>query len=57
MVNVLGVISVAVFYSAILLIGIWAAWTRRKCKSDAKEVMVANRSLNHFVGFITLTGN
>jgi len=60
-VNVWGVISIVVFYLAVLFIGLWAGWRqRRKAKqqgrnsTDQEEVMLAGRDIGLFVGILTM---
>nr|XP_039259419.1 high affinity choline transporter 1-like isoform X2 [Styela clava] len=55
--NILGLCVVIALYLAILLLGIWAAWTnRRKGKGNKSEViMVANRDIGFLLGSFTVT--
>ena len=53
-VNIVGVVSIVVFYMLILGIGLWAAWRR---KEGEEEAMLAGRSIGMVVGTFTLTGN
>jgi len=59
--NVPGIISIAVFYLAVLLVGLWAGWRQRKQArergqdgSDQEEVMLAGRNIGLFVGILTM---
>lgn len=64
-VNIGGVISVAVFYSLILAVGIWVGWKqKRKFKrlnitgaNQSENIMLAGRDMGLFVGVLTMTGN
>eukprot|EP00094_Tigriopus_californicus_P002563 TCALIF_02476-PA protein Name:"Similar to SLC5A7 High affinity choline transporter 1 (Homo sapiens)" AED:0.13 eAED:0.13 QI:0/0.8/0.72/0.90/0.7/0.81/11/202/566 len=58
--NVVGLISIIVFYIAVLLVGIWAGWRQRKIvknegrTQDQEEVMLAGRNIGLFVGILTM---
>ena len=52
-VNVVGLVSMAVFYLIILAVGLWAA---RKRKADEEETMLAGRSIGLILGTFTMTG-
>ncbi|CAL4106009.1 unnamed protein product, partial [Meganyctiphanes norvegica] len=54
-VNVPGLVSIIVFYLAILGVGLWAAWRRRGQGGTADEVMLAGRDIGAFVGVLTMT--
>ena len=61
--NVGGLISIILFYLAILGIGIFAAWKKNKSTKNAtsteeetNEVILAGRSIGMFVGCFTMTG-
>lgn len=64
-INIGGVVSVAVFYSFILGVGIWAGWKqKRKLKklaessiNQSENIMLAGRDMGLFVGVLTMTGN
>ena len=63
-VNVGGVISIILFYIVILIVGLFAAWyKKRKNKKEGKhineseELMLAGRDIGIFVGTFTMTGN
>uniref|UniRef100_A0A1I8HYL4 High-affinity choline transporter 1 n=1 Tax=Macrostomum lignano TaxID=282301 RepID=A0A1I8HYL4_9PLAT len=53
-VNILGLVSVLLFYLLILAVGIWAG-RRSKNRGDSEEVMVADRSIGLTVGIFTMT--
>ncbi|KAF0311639.1 High-affinity choline transporter 1 [Amphibalanus amphitrite] len=59
MFNWAGLAGIIVFYIAILLVGLWAAWKRKKelqnAEEDTEEVMLAGRNLGVFVGILTMT--
>ena len=59
--NIPGIVSIAVFYLAVLLVGLWAGWRQRKQArergqdgSDQEEVMLAGRNIGLFVGILTM---
>lgn len=64
-VNVGGVVSVAVSYLLVLLIGIWAGWKQKQklkrlannSSNNSESMMLAGRDLGMFVGVLTMTGN
>ena len=51
---VLGIVGIAVFYLAMLGVGIWAS-TKQKNQSE-EEILLAGRNLGTVVGFLTLIG-
>jgi len=60
-VNIAGVVTLAVFYCIILLTGIWASRKssreEKKCQGGKSEVaMVGGRDINVLVGVFTMTG-
>lgn len=57
-INVVGLISIIVFYLLILLIGLWAGRKVKQTGKDAKSenVMLAGRNIGAFVGVFTMTG-
>lgn len=57
-VNILGVISVIVFYALILVVGIWAGRKRgnNSATTETEHVMLAGRNIGLFVGIFTMTG-
>ncbi|CAH1407827.1 unnamed protein product [Nezara viridula] len=55
MINISGVISVALFYLLILGVGIWAARKKQAGNDSEEEVMLAGRSIGLFVGIFTMT--
>lgn len=59
-INVGGVISVALFYSLILAIGIYVGWKQKKKLKgnvqDSENIMLAARDLRLFVGILTMCG-
>lgn len=59
-VNVTGLISIVVFYLAVLVIGLWAGWKQRKLtrdqQPDQETVMLAGRNIGLFVGVLTMGG-
>lgn len=56
MINVAGVISIALFYVLILIVGIWAGRKKEQGNDSEEEVMLAGRSIGLFVGIFTMTG-
>lgn len=55
MFNLVGVVSIILFYLLILIVGIWAG--RKRGESDTEEeVMLAGRNIGLFVGIFTMTG-
>ncbi len=50
-----GVVSIIVFYLAILAVGLWAA-RKSKGSKDPEEVMLAGRNIGLVVGIFTMTG-
>ena len=58
-VNVLGLVSIIVFYLIVLAIGVWAGWKqkRKQTQADNQEiVMLAGRNIGFFVGVMTMGG-
>ena len=57
-VNVVGLVSIVLFYAIVLAIGIWAGWQQRKAgaKANQETVMLAGRNLGLFVGILTMGG-
>lgn len=56
-VNIEGVVSVAIFYVLILIVGIWAGWKQKhRLKSATDGIMLAGRDIGLFVGVLTMTG-
>ncbi|XP_069960419.1 high-affinity choline transporter 1 [Cherax quadricarinatus] len=53
-VNVVGLVSIIIFYLVILGIGLWSAWRRRGVKTT-DEVMLAGRDIGSLVGILTMT--
>ena len=53
-INIVGVVSIVLFYLLILGVGLWAA---RKRQQGEEEAMLAGRSIGMVVGTFTLTGN
>lgn len=56
MINVLGILSIVIFYVAILIVGIWAARKKEVGNDSEEEVMLAGRNIGLFVGIFTMTG-
>ncbi|KAL7668364.1 hypothetical protein ACOME3_009066 [Neoechinorhynchus agilis] len=52
-----GLVSIAFFYIAVLLVGVWAAkkQTSSRENPDSEEVMVAGRNIGLIVGIFTMT--
>jgi predicted hotdog family 3-hydroxylacyl-ACP dehydratase len=56
-VNIGGLVSVAIFYALILIVGIWAGWKQKqKLKTATEGIMLAGRDIGLFVGVLTMTG-
>ncbi|XP_040578100.1 high-affinity choline transporter 1 isoform X1 [Lepeophtheirus salmonis] len=55
MINILGIVSVVIFYILILLVGIWAARKNTSGGDQEEEVMLAGRNIGMFVGIFTMT--
>lgn len=55
MINIAGFLSIAIFYIAILGVGIWAAKKKQSGNDSEEEVMLAGRSIGLFVGIFTMT--
>jgi hypothetical protein len=62
-INVVGLISMIVFYLIVLAIGVFAGWKQRKdlkatgTSHDQETVMLAGRNIGIFVGILTMGGN
>lgn len=60
-INVVGLVSIIVFYLIIFAVGLWAAWRQRRASASSaagtESVMLAGRDLGTFVGILTMTGN
>ena len=57
--HVEGLIAIIVFYLAILLVGIWAAWKTKNSGSDgdrSEAIIVGGRDIGLLVGGFTMTG-
>ena len=66
--NVVGLIGIIVFYLAILAVGIWAGFRKKRINAElvqseegngataSEEVMLAGRDIGLFVGVMTMTG-
>ena len=62
--NVAGLISIIIFYLAILGIGLFAAWKKNKhskqnsttTQDETNEVILAGRTIGMFIGCFTMTG-
>ncbi|OAF66612.1 Sodium/proline symporter, partial [Intoshia linei] len=56
-VNIGGIISIIIFYLAIMGVGFWAARKSKKNKneSETEEIMVAGRNIGLIVGIFTMT--
>lgn len=57
--HVAGLIAIIVFYLAILLVGIWAAWKTKNAGSDGERseaIIVGGRDIGLLVGGFTMTG-
>lgn len=63
-VNVLGLISVIVFYLAVLAVGLWAGWKQRRERremeargeGDQSVTILAGRNIGPLVGVLTMGG-
>lgn len=56
-INVLGLISIIVFYLIVLAIGVWAGWSQKKKQNQADDqetVMLAGRNIGLLVGVMTM---
>ncbi len=59
-INVIGVISVVVFYALILAVGIYFGWRQRRLLTKgahSENIILAGRDIGLFVGVLTMTGN
>lgn len=59
-INVIGVISVVVFYALILAVGIYFGWRQRRLLTkgaQSENIILAGRDIGLFVGVLTMTGN
>jgi len=52
--NVEGLIAIIIFYLAVLAVGLYAGWKRRKVEQNQEEVMLAGRDIGLFVGVLTM---
>ena len=56
-VNVPGAISVFLFYSVILVTGLWASWKeKRRAKNTTESVVLAGRNIGLGLGTLTMIG-
>jgi high affinity choline transporter 7 len=62
-INVPGLVSILVFYLAVLGVGVWASWRQRKITkaegksvADEEDVLLAGRNIGLFVGLLTMGG-
>ena len=57
-INISGIISIIVFYVAVLMVGVWAGWKQKRsgAKTDQEEVMLAGRNIGLWVGVLTMGG-
>ena len=58
-INVLGLVSICVFYLIVLAIGVWAGWSQKKKQNQADDqetVMLAGRNIGLLVGVMTKGG-
>ena len=58
-INVLGLVSICVFYLIVLAIGVWAGWSQKKKQNQADDqetVMLAGRNIGLLVGVMTMGG-
>jgi len=53
-IDVLGLVSIIIFYIAVLGVGIWASWRTRKQEQNQEQVMLAGRDIGLFVGMLTM---
>ena len=54
-INVLGLVSICVFYLIVLAIGVWAGWSQKKKQNQADDqetVMLAGRNIGLLVGVL-----
>jgi len=49
-----GLAAIIIFYAAVLLVGIVAAWRTRKAEQNTEQVMLAGRDIGIFVGVLTM---
>lgn len=49
-----GLAAIVIFYAAVLLVGIVAAWRTRKKEQNTEQVMLAGRDIGIFVGVLTM---
>ncbi|NP_001301094.1 high-affinity choline transporter 1-like [Limulus polyphemus] len=56
-VNILGVVSIGIFYVIILIVGIWASRKKKTSsgQSETEEIMLAGRNIGFLVGVLTMT--
>ena len=58
-INVLGLVSIIVFYLIVLAIGVWAGWNQKRKQTQADDqetVMLAGRNIGLLVGVMTMGG-
>lgn len=57
-INVVGLVGIIVFYTLILVVGIWASRKSRQTgvDADSEDVMLAGRNIGLIVGIFTMTG-
>jgi len=56
-INVLGLVSIIVFYLIVLAIGVWAGWNQKRKQTQADDqetVMLAGRNIGLLVGVMTM---
>jgi len=49
-----GLVAIVIFYAAVLMVGIIAAWRTRKKEQNTEQVMLAGRDIGIFVGVLTM---
>lgn len=57
--NIPGLISLSVFFTLTLAIGIWASWKSKKDqrnRNPTEMAIVGGRNINVFIGLFTATG-
>jgi high affinity choline transporter 7 len=57
-INISGVISIVVFYLAVLAVGVWAGGKQRRsgAENNQEEIMLAGRNIGLWVGVLTMGG-
>ena len=62
-INAVGIVSIGVFYTVILSIGLWAAWRNKQRgvsiedrQDENERAMVGGRDIGLIVGSFTMTG-